>query len=54
MDRALYRIVVEDAAEITVLQLPKCKAEANALIGTEGIEARAEYLGDHPDADDTW
>jgi hypothetical protein len=43
---------VDDAAEITVLQLPKFKAEATELIGTEGIEALAEYLADHPDAGD--
>jgi len=30
--------VVDDAAEITVLQLPKFKAEATELIGTEGLE----------------
>jgi hypothetical protein len=41
---------VDDAAEITVLQLPKFKAEATELIGTEGIEALAAYLADHPDA----
>jgi hypothetical protein len=39
---------VDDAAEITVLQLPKFKAEAKELIGTEGIEALAAYLADHP------
>jgi hypothetical protein len=44
--------VVDDAVEITVLQLPKFKAEAAELIGTEGIEALASYLADHPDAGD--
>jgi len=37
-------------AEITVLQLPKFKAEATELIGAEGIEAVAVYLIDRPDA----
>ena len=39
-------------AEITVLQLPKFKAEATELIGTDGIEALAIYLANHPDAGD--
>jgi hypothetical protein len=43
---------VEDAPEITVLQLPKFKAEAKELLGTDGIEALAVYLIDHPDAGD--
>ena len=43
---------MDDAAEITVLQLPKFKAEATKLIGTEGVEALASYLADHPDAGD--
>ena len=38
------------APEITVLQLPKFKAEATELIGVDGIEAVAVYLIDHPDA----
>ena len=38
--------------EITVLQLPKFKAEATELIGTYGIEAVADYLIDHPNAGD--
>jgi hypothetical protein len=41
---------VDDAPEITVLQLPKFKAEATELIGTDGIEALAAYLIDRPDA----
>lgn len=41
-----------EAPEITVLQLPKFKAEATELIGTDGIEAVAVYLIDHPDAGD--
>lgn len=44
--------IVADETEITVLQLPKFKAEATALIGTDGIEAVAVYLVDHPDAGD--
>ena len=44
--------MVGDAAEITVLQLPKFKTEATELIGSEGIEALAVYLIDHPDAGD--
>jgi len=44
--------VVDDATEITVLQLPKFKAEAMQLIGTEGTEALALYLADHPDDGD--
>jgi len=43
---------LDDALEITVLQLPRFKAEATQLIGTEGIEALAAYLADHPDAGD--
>ena len=43
---------MDDAPEITVLQLPKFKAEATELIGTEGIEALALYLIDHPGAGD--
>lgn len=44
--------MVDDAPEITVLQLPKFKAEATELIGADGIEALAVYLIDHPDAGD--
>jgi hypothetical protein len=44
--------MVDDPPEITVLQLPKFKAEATELIGTDGIEALAAYLIDHPDAGD--
>ena len=43
---------MDDAPEITVLQLPKFKAEATELIGTDGIEALAVYLIEHPDAGD--
>ena len=43
---------MDDAPEITVLQLPKFKAEATELIGTDGIEALAVYLIDRPDAGD--
>jgi hypothetical protein len=35
-----------DAPEITVLQLPKFKAEAADLIGPDGLEALAAYLID--------
>src|ERR1700681_2308381 len=44
--------MVDEAPEITVLQLPKFKAEATKLIGSDGIEAVAVYLIDHPDAGD--
>jgi hypothetical protein len=44
--------VVEDSPEITVLQLPKFKAEATDLIGADGIEAVAVHLIQHPDAGD--
>jgi hypothetical protein len=44
--------MVDDAPEITVLQVPKFKAEATRLIGADGIEAVAVYLIDHPDAGD--
>lgn len=43
---------MDDAAEITVLQMPKFKAEATELIGTDGIGALAVYLIDHPEAGD--
>ena len=43
---------MDDAPEITVLQLPRFKAEATALIGPDVIEAVAVYLIDHPDAGD--
>ena len=49
---AVYSKLVDDAPEITVLQLPKFKAEATELIGAEGIDAVAVYLVDHPDAGD--
>jgi len=42
--------MVNDASERTVLQLPKFKAEATELIGSDGIEAVAVYLIDHPEA----
>ena len=42
--------MVDQAPEITVLQLPKFKAEATELIGVAGIEGVAVYLTDHPDA----
>lgn len=42
--------MVDDAPEITVLQLSKFKAEATELIGSDGIEALAVYLIYRPDA----
>ena len=44
--------MLADASEITVLQLPKFKAEATELIGADSIEAVAVYLTDHPGAGD--
>src|ERR1019366_2178614 len=47
--------VVKDEAEvreITVLLLPKFKAEATELIGADGIEAVAAHLSEHPGAGD--
>ena len=44
--------MVGDASDITVLQLPKFKAEATEVIGADGIEAVAVYLIDHPNAGD--
>lgn len=44
--------MVSDGPEITVLQLPKFKAEATKLIGADGIEAVAIYLTGRPDAGD--
>ena len=44
--------MVDDTPEITVLQLPKFKPEATELIGTDGIDAVAVYLIDHPGAGD--
>ena len=44
--------MVDDAPEITVLQLPKFKAEATELIGADGIDALAVHLISHPDAGD--
>jgi hypothetical protein len=43
---------VHDAPEITVLQLPKFRAQATKLIGADGIDALAVYLIDHFDAGD--
>ncbi len=43
---------MDHSPDITVLQLPKFKAEATGLIGTKGIDALAIYLSDHPDAGD--
>jgi hypothetical protein len=42
----------DDDREITVLQLPKFKAEATEVIGADGIEAVAVYLSGYPDAGD--
>ena len=38
--------------EITVLQLPKFKAEATKLIGSDGTEALAGYLASQPTSGD--
>jgi hypothetical protein len=35
--------LLNNAVEITVLQLPKFRAEATDLIGAQGIEALAAY-----------
>lgn len=35
---------MDDAREITVLQLPKFKAEATGLVGADGIEAIARII----------
>jgi hypothetical protein len=43
---------VDHVPEIAVLQLPKFKAEATDLIGSDGIETLAEYLANHPNAGD--
>ncbi len=43
---------MDDAPEITVLQLSKFKAEATDLIGADGIDAVAVYLIEHPDVGD--
>ena len=43
---------MEDPPEITVLQLPKFKAEATELIGAAGIESVAIYLSENPNAGD--
>jgi hypothetical protein len=44
--------MVDGALDITVLQLPKFKAEATELIGADGTDAVAIYLINHPDAGD--
>ena len=49
---AVYCRLADDASEITVLQLPKFKAEATELIGTGGIDAVAVYLIGHANAGD--
>jgi len=43
---------VDDVPDITVLQLPKFKAEATELIGRSGIAVLAAYLASRPDAGD--
>jgi hypothetical protein len=43
---------VDEAPEITVLQLPKFKAEATELIGADGIDAVAVFLAAHPNTGD--
>jgi hypothetical protein len=43
---------VDHVREVTVLLLPKFRAEATKLIGPEGIELLAAYLSERPDAGD--
>jgi hypothetical protein len=43
-----YTRTMDDAPEITVLQLPKFKAEATEFIGADGIEALAVCLVSRP------
>ena len=43
---------MDEPPQITVLQMPKFKAEATELIGADGIEAIALHLTEHPDAGD--
>lgn len=43
---------VAEPPEITVLQLPKFKAEAMQLIGADGIESLAVYLSNYSSAGD--
>ena len=40
---AVYSWMADGAREITVLQLPKFKAEAAKLIGVDGLDAVAVY-----------
>jgi hypothetical protein len=47
-----YTHEVDHAPEITVLQMPKFKAEATDLIGADGIDGVAAYLAEHPNAGD--
>ena len=44
--------MVDESSEITVFQLSKFKTEATELIGTDGIDAVAVYLIEHPEAGD--
>ena len=39
-----------ELSEITVLQLPKFKVEAAAVIGAAGIDAVAAHLAEHPES----
>ena len=41
---------MDELPEITVLQLPKFKIEATAIIGAEGIDAVATHLAEYPEA----
>lgn len=47
---AVYYRQVDVAREITVLQLPRFRTEATALIGAGGIEAVAVHLAGRPEA----
>ena len=43
---------MDEQSEITVLQLPKFKIEAIAIIARDGIEGVAAYLAEQPEAGD--
>jgi|SRR5450759_2718448 hypothetical protein len=44
--------MMDAVQDITVLQLPKFKAEATKLIGEDGIDSVAVYLSNQPNAGD--
>jgi len=49
---AVYFRIVDTTPEITVLQLPKFKADAAELIEQDGVVELASYLAEHPNAGD--